>query len=78
VLIFYILTIAGIFILRRTRPEVPRTYKAFGYPVLPALYILVALALALLLLKEEANYTVPGLGIILLGIPLYYVAKRKA
>lgn len=78
VLIFYILTIAGIFVLRRTRPEIPRSYKAFGYPVLPALYILVALALALLLLKEEANYTVPGLGIILLGIPLYYVAKRRA
>ncbi|HEY0274000.1 MAG TPA: amino acid permease, partial [Chitinophaga sp.] len=78
VLIFYILTIAGIFVLRRTRPEAPRPYKAFGYPVLPALYILVAAALAILLLLFESNYTVPGLGIILLGIPLYYLARRKA
>ncbi|PUZ30617.1 amino acid permease [Chitinophaga costaii] len=78
VLIFYILTIAGIFVLRRTRPELPRPYKAFGYPVLPALYIVVAAVLALLLLRFESNYTVPGLGIILLGIPLYYLAKRKA
>lgn len=77
VLIFYVLTIAGIFILRRKRPEVPRPYKAFGYPVLPFIYILVAVALALLLLIFEPNHTVPGLGIILLGIPLYYLAKRK-
>ncbi len=77
VLIFYILTIAGIFILRKKQPDIPRSYKAFGYPVLPAIYMLVAFALAVLLLIYEYKYAVPGLGIILLGIPLYYLAMRK-
>jgi len=77
VLIFYVLTILGIFILRKKRPDAPRPYKAFGYPVLPMLYIVVAVFLALLLLIFEANYTLPGLGIILLGIPLYYIGRRK-
>ncbi|HEU4553058.1 MAG TPA: amino acid permease [Chitinophaga sp.] len=77
VLIFYVLTILGIFILRKKQPAAPRPYKAFGYPVLPMVYIIVAVALALLLLVFEANYTLPGLGIILLGIPLYYWAMRK-
>ncbi len=77
VLIFYVLTIVGIFILRRKQPDTPRPYKAFGYPVLPLLYIVVAVSLALLLLIFEANYTLPGLGIILLGIPLYFLAMRK-
>ena len=77
VLIFYVLTILGIFILRKKQPDTPRPYKAFGYPVLPMIYIAVAVGLALLLLVFEANYTLPGLGIILLGIPLYYLAMRK-
>lgn len=77
VLIFYVLTILGIFTLRKKQPTTPRPYKAFGYPVLPMVYIVVAVALALLLLVFEANYTLPGLGIILLGIPLYYWAMRK-
>lgn len=77
VLIFYILTILGIFILRKTKPEIPRTYKAFGYPVLPALYMIVAFVMAVLLLIYEPNYAIPGLGIILLGIPLYFIALRK-
>ncbi|WP_298737420.1 amino acid permease [uncultured Chitinophaga sp.] len=77
VLIFYVLTILGIFILRKKQPDAPRPYKAFGYPVLPMLYIIVAVSLALLLLIFEANYTLPGLGIILLGIPLYYIGRRK-
>jgi APA family basic amino acid/polyamine antiporter len=77
VLIFYVLTILGIFILRKKQPDAPRPYKAFGYPVLPMLYIVVAVFLALLLLIFEANYTLPGLGIILLGIPLYYIGRRK-
>ena len=77
VLIFYILTILGIFILRKKQPDVPRSYKAFGYPVLPAIYILVAFALAVLLLIYEPDYAIPGLGIILLGIPLYFIALRK-
>ncbi|ASZ11404.1 amino acid permease [Chitinophaga pendula] len=78
VLIFYVLTIVGIFILRRRQPDMPRPYKAFGYPVLPAIYIAIASTLALLLLRFEMNYTLPGLGIILLGIPLYYLAMRRS
>lgn len=77
VLVFYVLTILGIYILRRKRPDIPRSYKAFGYPVLPMVYIAAATALALLLLIFESNYTVPGLGIILLGIPLYFIARRS-
>lgn len=77
VLVFYVITILGIFVLRRTRPDIPRSYKAFGYPVLPALYIIIALALAGLLLVYEYKYALPGLGIILLGIPLYMIAMRK-
>ncbi|MCW3467668.1 APC family permease [Chitinophaga nivalis] len=77
VLIFYVLTILGIFILRKKRPEIARPYKAFGYPVLPMIYIVVALSLATLLLIFESNYTLPGLGIILLGIPLYYIAMSR-
>jgi len=77
VLVFYVLTIIGIYILRKKSPDIPRTYKAFGYPVLPMIYIIAATALAILLLIFESNYTVPGLGIILLGIPLYYLARRR-
>jgi len=77
VLIFYVLTILGIFILRKKRPEIERPYKAVGYPVLPMVYIIVALSLAALLLVFESNYTIPGLGIILLGIPLYYFAMSR-
>lgn len=77
VLLFYVITIIGIFVLRRTRPDVPRSHKAFGYPVLPALYVVIALSLAVLLLIYEPEYAVPGLGIILLGIPLYYAAKKE-
>lgn len=78
VLVFYVITIIGIFILRKTRPDVPRSYKAFGYPVLPALYVLIAFSLAVLLLIYEPNYAIPGLGIILLGIPLYFIALRSS
>ena len=78
VLIFYVLTILGIFVLRNKRPEIARPYKAFGYPVLPILYILVASGLAVLLLIFEMNFTLPGLAIILLGIPVYHLLVRKA
>ncbi|MGN6511082.1 MAG: APC family permease [Chitinophaga sp.] len=77
VLVFYVITILGIFVLRKTRPDLPRSYKAFGYPVLPAIYIVVALSLAVLLLIYEPWYAIPGLGIILLGIPLYFLAKKE-
>jgi APA family basic amino acid/polyamine antiporter len=78
VLIFYVLTIIGIYILRKTKPEIHRPYKALGYPVLPAIYIIVASGLAVLLLIFETRYTFPGLAIILAGIPVYYfILKRK-
>jgi APA family basic amino acid/polyamine antiporter len=72
VLIFYVLTIVGLFVLRRTRPEAPRPYKAFGYPVLPALYIVVAALIALTLLVYKTQTTWPGLAIVLTGIPVYF------
>lgn len=77
VLLFYILTIAGLFVLRRTRPDLDRPYKAFGYPVLPALYIVVAGLIEILLLLYKPNYTWPGLIIVLLGIPVYFVWRKK-
>lgn len=77
VLIFYILTILGIFILRKKRPDLSRTYKAFGYPILPALYILTATTICVGLLVYKTEYTVPGVLIILVGIPIYYWVNRK-
>jgi APA family basic amino acid/polyamine antiporter len=79
VVIFYVLTILGIFILRRKRPEADRPYKAFGYPFLPALYMLMGISFCVLLIIYRPGFTWPGLIIALLGIPLYYiaVASRK-
>jgi APA family basic amino acid/polyamine antiporter len=74
VVLFYVLTIIGIFILRKKRPEAERPYKAFGYPVLPAVYILMGLAFCGLLLRYKPQFTWPGLIIVLIGIPLYFVA----
>ena len=77
VLIFYILTVWGIFVLRRTRPGDERPYRAFGYPVVPLLYVLAAAAIALDLLVMKPQYTWPGLGIVLLGLPAYLVWARR-
>jgi APA family basic amino acid/polyamine antiporter len=77
VLLFYMLTIWGIFVLRRKRPDMERPYKAFGYPVLPMFYILAAGAIEVLLLLNKPNYTWPGLFIVLLGIPVYFVWKKN-
>ena len=76
-LLFYMLTIAGLFVLRRTQPDLERPYRAFGYPVLPALYIVVAGAIEVLLLLYKPNYTWPGLIIVVLGLPVYFIWKRK-
>lgn len=76
VLVFYILTIAGIFRLRKTRPDAERPYKTFGYPVLPAVYILLAAFICIILLIYKPQYTWPGVGIVLLGIPVYYIWKK--
>jgi APA family basic amino acid/polyamine antiporter len=77
VLLFYILTTAGIFVLRRTRPDMDRPYKAFGYPVLPALYILSASVIDILLLFYKPRFAIPGLIIVLLGVPVYYLWRKK-
>jgi APA family basic amino acid/polyamine antiporter len=76
VLIFYILTVAGIFLLRRSRPTVERPYKAFGYPVLPVLYIILAAAICVDLLIFKPSYTWPGLGIVVSGVPVYFLWTR--
>ncbi|MBI4386068.1 MAG: amino acid permease [Elusimicrobia bacterium] len=78
VLIFYILTVAGIFVLRRKEPHAPRPYKAWGYPWLPSLYILLASAISVDLLIYKPLFTWPGIGIVLLGIPVYYLWRAVA
>jgi APA family basic amino acid/polyamine antiporter len=78
VILFYILTISGIFILRKKMPHAERPYKAFGYPLIPLLYIVMAAAFCINLLIMKPMYSWPGLGIVLLGIPIYYFWKRKA
>jgi APA family basic amino acid/polyamine antiporter len=75
--LFYALTILGIFILRKKRPDAERPYKAFGYPILPAIYILMALTFCTLLIIYKPQYTWPGLIIVLIGIPLYFLAVRN-
>ncbi len=77
VVIFYVLTIIGIFILRKKRPDAERPYKAFGYPLLPVLYILMGLAFCILLIIYKPQFTWPGLIIVLIGIPLYYLAISR-
>jgi APA family basic amino acid/polyamine antiporter len=77
VVIFYVLTILGIFILRKKRPELERPYRAFGYPVLPALYIVMGTSFCVLLLMFKTTYAAWGLAITLAGVPLYYVARRN-
>ncbi|MGB8768660.1 MAG: amino acid permease, partial [Candidatus Korobacteraceae bacterium] len=77
VLVFYILTIAGLFVLRIKRPEEPRPYRAIGYPVLPAMYILMAVFIDVVLLRYKPQYTWPGLIIVLLGIPVYFLWSKR-
>ncbi len=77
VLIFYILTIAGVFVLRRKRPDVPRPYRAFGYPVVPIAYIAIATVILAVLLLYLTSTTWPGLLIVLTGIPVYLLWRRK-
>jgi basic amino acid/polyamine antiporter, APA family len=77
VVIFYVLTIIGIFILRKKRPDAERPYKAFGYPLLPALYIIMGITFCILLIIYKPEYTWPGLLITLAGIPIYYFAVSR-
>lgn len=74
---FYMLTIAGIFILRKKRPDAERPYKAFGYPVLPVIYIVMGLSFCILLIIYKPGFTWPGLIIALAGIPVYYLVTSS-
>jgi APA family basic amino acid/polyamine antiporter len=78
VLIFYALTIAGIFVLRAKRPEAERPYRAFGYPIVPLLYIVSAVAIMFVLLLYKTQTAWPGLVIVLLGVPVYLLWSRRA
>ena len=75
-LIFYILTIAGIFRLRQTRPDAERPYKAFGYPLIPILYIIGAAVILIVLFVYQTATTWPGLIIVLTGIPVYFIWRK--
>ena len=76
VLIFYILTIIGIFILRRKKPHAERPYKAFGYPVIPLVYISAAFLISTVLLFYKPQTSIPGLLIVLTGVPVYMIWKN--
>jgi APA family basic amino acid/polyamine antiporter len=77
VMIFYILTVAGIFILRRKRPDIERPYRAFGYPVLPLLYIVLAALFTINVIYTKPQFTVPGLVILAIGVPVYFFWKNR-
>lgn len=78
VLVFYILTIVGLFVLRVKEPDALRPYKALGYPFLPALYIVMATWICIVLLRYKPQYTWPGLVIVLLGVPVYFFWSRHS
>jgi APA family basic amino acid/polyamine antiporter len=78
VIVFYILTLIGLFLLRWKRPEMERPYRAFGHPILPALYIIMAVFIEIQLLRYKPLYTWPGLIIVLLGAPVYWLWKLAA
>jgi basic amino acid/polyamine antiporter, APA family len=78
VLIFYVLTIAGIFVLRRKQPNAERPYKAFGYPLVPAAYIVAASFIAFVLFAYKTQTSWPGLVIVLAGVPVYFLWRGKA
>jgi APA family basic amino acid/polyamine antiporter len=78
VVLFYMLTIGGIFILRIKRPDIKRPYKAFGYPVVPLIYIGMGITFCLMLIIYKPKFTWPGLIITLIGIPIYYAMLQKA
>jgi APA family basic amino acid/polyamine antiporter len=77
VMLFYILTIAGLFWLRRKRPDAPRPYRAFGYPVLPGVYLIFALFVEWALLTHKATRSAAGLCIVAVGIPVFYLWRRR-
>jgi APA family basic amino acid/polyamine antiporter len=77
VLIFYVLTIAALFVLRRKQPNAERPYRALGYPILPLIYIVAATAIMLVLIAYKTQTTWPGLVIVLTGVPVYLLWRRR-
>jgi APA family basic amino acid/polyamine antiporter len=77
-LMFYVLTIGGIFVLRRKRPDADRPYRAWGYPLVPVLYIITATVIMLILIFYQTQDTWPGLVIVLLGVPVYFFWSRRS
>ena len=79
VILFYVITIIGIFMLRRTRPDAPRPYRARGYPVMPCLYIMLASAFCIILLVSPATARDSGLGLVLVavGVPVYFFFGKR-
>ena len=79
VILFYVVTIIGIFVLRRTRPEAPRPYRAWGYPLVPLVYVVTASAFCLLLLvaPDTAEFSRRGLGLVALGVPVFFLFRRR-
>jgi APA family basic amino acid/polyamine antiporter len=77
VLLFYILTVSALFVLRKKQADLPRPYKVFAYPYLPALYIIMASVICVSLLIYKPNYTYPGLAIVLAGIPVYFGVRKR-
>ncbi len=78
VLLFYILTVAGVFVLRFKQPNLARPYKVLAYPIVPALYIIMASIVCVSLLIYKPDYSYPGLAIVLLGVPVYYFMQSKS
>ncbi|HEY2120330.1 MAG TPA: amino acid permease [Candidatus Acidoferrum sp.] len=78
VLLFYVLTIVGIFVLRQTRPDVDRPYRAFGYPLVPLLYIVAATGIMVVMLLYRTQTAGAGMGIVLIGLPVYWLWSRQA
>ena len=76
-LLFYILTIASVMVLRVKQPDLPRPYRTFAYPILPLFYIASAGFIEVMLQLYKPNYTWPGIGLVLLGIPIYYLWKSR-
>src|SRR5205085_5396633 len=77
VMLFYILTISGLFVLRVKKPNMERPYRAFGYPVIPAVYILLAILVAINMFIYQTKYSLNGLIIILTGVPIYYFFNKS-
>ena len=75
---FYVLTIGGLLVLRRKRPDAERPYRAWGYPVFPILYIVTAMVIMVILILYQTQDTWPGLLIVLLGVPVYLIWSRRS